>query len=129
MACGLGLAQPQPHRAHELGEQLLLGREVPVEEALGDAGAAADVLDARRRVAVGGEQLGGGVDELLLALAAVLGVPAVASARRARPSRRSGGRLRPRASAAVMGRVHYDLTGGSSRAATARLATPGRRLR
>ena len=79
----LGLAQAQAHRADELGEQLLLGREVPVEEALGDAGPPADVLDAGRRVAVGGEQLGGRVDELLLALAAVLGVAAVI----ARPAR------------------------------------------
>ena len=94
---GLGLAQPQAHAAHELGEQLLLGREVPVEEALGHAGPPADVLDARGRVAVGGEQLGGGVDQLLLALAPVLGVATIVARRPGRGSaparRRSCGRV------------------------------------
>ena len=84
----LRLAQSCPHRPHQLGEQLLLGREVPVEEALGDAGPPADVLDARRRVAVGGEQLGGRVDQLLLALAPVLGVSTITGG--VQPPARSG---------------------------------------
>jgi carboxylesterase len=115
----LGLAQPESHAADELGEQLLLGREVPVEQALGDAGAAADVLDAGGRVPVGGEQLGGGIDQLLLALATVLGVPAVVG-------------RRPRRALPGRGDAHgvestTALTGGSSRGPT-RHGAHGRRV-
>ncbi len=67
-------AEPLPHRSHQLGEQVVLGREVPVEQALGDARRVADVGDARRRVAALGEQLHRRLDELLLALLALFGV-------------------------------------------------------
>ena len=72
---GLRAAQPQPHAAHQLGEQGFLVLEVPVEEALGDAGGLADVDDAGVGVAALGEQDRGLVEQLLLALAALVGEP------------------------------------------------------
>ena len=65
---GLLLAQPQCAGRRRGAEDRFLGLEVPVEEALGDAGLPADVEDPRLGVATLGEQRGGGVEELLLAL-------------------------------------------------------------
>ena len=73
----LGAAKTKSHRSYQFGEQGALGREVPVEEALGDAGRLTDVGDAGGRVAAVGEQLACGVEELLLALEPVLGVLAL----------------------------------------------------
>ncbi len=78
---GLGPAKAQAHRADELGEQVELGREVPVEEAFGDPGPVADVADAGGVVAAVGEQLDGDVDQLLLAFATLFGELSAASSR------------------------------------------------
>ena len=72
---GLCAPQPQPHAGDELGEQGFLVLEVPVEEALRDARGLADVDDASVRVAATREQVCGMVEQLLLALSALLGEP------------------------------------------------------
>ncbi len=72
--CALGAAEAQPHRAHQFGEQRTLGGEVPVEEPLGDTGRLADVGDAGRSVAAGGEELARSIEQLLLAFEPVFGV-------------------------------------------------------
>ena len=74
---GLVLAQPEADVGGDLGEQGFLVLEVPVEEALGHAGGLDDVLDAGLGEASLGEELGGAVDELLLALAPLRGQLAV----------------------------------------------------
>ena len=68
------------HRAHELGEERFLVLEVPVEEALGDARLLADVDDAGGR-SPAGEERRRLVEELLLALPALVRVPAGVPAR------------------------------------------------
>ena len=57
----------------ELGEERFLVLEVPVEEALRDAGGLADVDHPGVRVAPLGEQVRGVVEQLLLAFLALLG--------------------------------------------------------
>ena len=68
---GLGAAETQPHARDQLGEERFLVLEVPVEEALRDAGGLADVDHAGVRVAPPREQVRGLVEQLLLALAAL----------------------------------------------------------
>ena len=60
----LGPAQLLLGGAEDLDEELLLGGEVPVEDALADAEAVDDVGHRGRVVAIGGEPLGGVRDEL-----------------------------------------------------------------
>ena len=69
----LRAAQAEPDALGQLLEEGLLVVEVPVEEALGDAGRPHDVDDARLGVAPLGEQLRRPVEELLLALHALRG--------------------------------------------------------
>jgi hypothetical protein len=57
----------------QLGEQGLLGFEVPVEDALADAELVANVGDGRAVVALLGEEAGGGGDNLLPPFASPLG--------------------------------------------------------
>ena len=64
-------AEAPPHLGGQLAEQGLLVLEVPVEEALGDTRGVDDVDDTRRRVALLGEEAGGCVEQLLLALGAL----------------------------------------------------------
>jgi len=55
-------------RLHERRVQLALGREVLVDQRLGDPGRAGDLLQRRAVVAAGAEDLLGGDEELLAAL-------------------------------------------------------------
>src|SRR5262249_12971662 len=66
----LPLAQLVVGRLQQLGEQLLLGGEVPVEDALADAEGLDDVGDRSRVVATLGEEACRAVDELVAPLAA-----------------------------------------------------------
>ena len=61
-------------RAHQLGEQALLGGEVPVHQALRDPGCGADVGDACVRVPLRREQRRSGLEQLGLAFETLFGV-------------------------------------------------------
>ena len=50
-------------QAQELDDELVLGREVPVERSLGDAGVLQDRVDPDRLEAVVGEELVGGLED------------------------------------------------------------------
>ena len=75
---GLGAPEALAHGAHQLAEQVDLGGEVPVEQALGDPGLGADVADPRRRETALGEQTHRGLDELALSFAPLLGERSIA---------------------------------------------------
>ena len=77
---GRGLGPPEllAHRPDELGEERFLGLEVPVEQALGDARGLADVGDPGGAVALAAEERFGRVEQLLLALQALVGVASTA---------------------------------------------------
>ena len=66
-ASGLALRAPQVALGFEqdLDEKRLFGLEVPVEDAFADPEPLCDVGDRRRVVALGGEALGGVVEQLL----------------------------------------------------------------
>ena len=74
------------HGPDQFGEQRLLRLEVPVEEALGDAGGLADVGDPGRAVAAAAEERFGRVEQLLLALQALVGVPSSTAVHALSPS-------------------------------------------
>ncbi len=79
---GLCESQAQPHARDELGEERLFVLEVPIEEALRDTRCLADVDHARIGVPAAREQVGSLVEQLLLALATLVGeAPAIRRSR------------------------------------------------